>query len=147
MALVYATPTDVENAASDLDALPEGPALDRWLATASRLVTRATRADHYSTTPAGLPDDDTIAEAFRDAAIIQVLYWATNDVDPTAGAGSVKGTGEAQSSSIGSGSVTYSTANTAVVAERAASLTDLVPDAIYALREAGMASNRVTVWS
>lgn len=147
MALVYATPTDVENTASDLDTLPEGPALDRWLAAASRLVTRATRADHYATTPAGLPDDDTIADAFRDATIIQVTYWATNGIDPTAGAGSVKGSGEAQSSSIGSGAVHYATANTAVIAERAASLHQLVPDAVYALRDAGMASNQVTVWS
>ena len=125
--LQYATSAEIEAAAVEHDIDLPGDTT-YWGAAASNLVNKATMTHWYSTDPVtGLPTDDKVAACFRDAAIAQIVYWAKNGVDPEMGAGSIKGSGEVQSSSIGGGSITKATANNEVVRHRVRSLHMLVP--------------------
>lgn len=135
----YATPADVPGWETDP---PE--TADAWLRMASLLVRQATKTARYPITLDGAPSDPDTAAVFRDATVAQVVYWQENGVDPLTGAGSVRGTGEVEESSIGTGRVKKATANTTVVQERIASLTELVPAARLYLR--GFSSEVVVWW-
>ncbi len=104
MARTFATPEDLtawwgkpapENAAG-------------LLRSASSLVGRYTRAALYRTTAEGLPSDQVVAEAFRDATTSQAAFWASNGIDPSAGSLAEMGKGHAIGKSIKGASVNYS---------------------------------------
>lgn len=102
---------------------------------ASVLVRRATRFDVYDTTPAGMPDDPWIIDAFRDATCVQAAMWAANGVNPAAGVAGVDG--GVDSSTIAGATVKY---NTSHVDEARASVDTLAPMALAVLRAEGLAS-------
>lgn len=80
--LIYATPADL---ATWWDK-PEPENAVSLLRAASVLVTRETRLARYYTSGAGHPSDPTVAAAFRDAVTAQAAFWATNGINPAAGA-------------------------------------------------------------
>src|SRR5512139_3022469 len=139
MPLTYATASDLE---TFLGAAPDPvPAkLDRYLAVASALVRRATRAAVYDAGTTGAPSDPDVAEAFRDATCAQVAAWLDLDVHPTVGAGGL-GPGVVQSSGIGGASVTYASAPQ--VDAKAATVAELVPEAWAYLADL---PTSLTVW-
>ena len=131
--LVYADEADLSTHVAEL---PDNA--DTLLRFASVLVRRATRFDVYDTTPAGMPDDPWVIEAFRDATCVQAAMWAANGVDPAAGSAGVDG--GIESSSIAGGTVKYDTSH--VDAARA-SIDTLSPMALAVLRAEGLASHGV----
>lgn len=136
--LVYATPTDL---ADWLDT-PAPPNATVLLRRASVLVTKACRNDVYDTTPAGLPTDDDLLEAVRDACCEQASVWNANGIDPIAGVGGL--TPNLSSTGIDGATLAYSTA--AIDAARTGSLDALTTSALDILRNAGLASARVVSW-
>ena len=81
--LVYA---DADNLAEWLgEPAPDNAA--SLLRHASSRVANACRCDIYDTQPSGLPVDDDIREALRDATCAQAERWSALKVDPAAGAG------------------------------------------------------------
>lgn len=78
------------------------------LRSASSLVGRYTRAAVYATTYEGMPDDPDVAEAFRDATTSQAAFWASNEIDPSAGSLAEVAKGHAIGKSIKGASVNYS---------------------------------------
>lgn len=128
---VYAFPGDVESATEDTP---------RLLASASRLVRRATRSDRYAVdVQTGTPLDDEVRDAFRAATLAQLAAWTSLGVDPAAGAAGVDGAIVA--TGVGSGSVTYEGAAAADDARRRLS-EGLVLDALLILHDAGLASGQ-----
>lgn len=82
MGLVYATPDQYETWSGK----PAPDDIGARLARASGVVQRATRTAVYDVTPAGLPSDPDVADAFREATCEQVAYWlTTGDQQGTAG--------------------------------------------------------------
>ena len=80
--LVYATVGDLEAWLQDT-APPNAAGL---LRSASVLVTAACRNDLYNTLPSGLPSDENLADAMRDACCEQINAWVLAGIDPaTAG--------------------------------------------------------------
>lgn len=141
---IYATVTDVATAAQQsgiTDNVPEGASAERWIRLASRLVSQSTMAETYPTNPDGTPRDTDLAKMFRDATVEQVLFWASSGMDPMLGMAGVKGSGEVEESSIGSGRVRKTTANSQVIRGQIDSLRALVPAALLHLSGSG----RVTV--
>ena len=133
--LVYADTGDLETWSGT--PAPDNAAV--LLREASALVTAACRADVYDTAPSGLPLDDDLAEAMRDATCAQATYWAAVGIDPTLG-----GFGVPQvvtGSSIDGASV--STNGAEVAAEALASLDRLRPVAVTILRNARLGSSWV----
>ena len=131
--LVYAEP---HHLADHLAEVPDNAeALIRY---ASVLVRRATRFDVYDTTPAGMPDDPWVIEAFRDATCVQAAMWAQNGIDPGKGGAGVDG--GVESSSIAGGTVKYDTTHVEVAR---ASVDTLSPMAVAVLRAEGLASHGV----
>lgn len=127
--LTYAEPHDLA------DHMPEVPDdAEVLIRFASMLVRKATRFDVYDTTPAGMPDDPWIIEAFRDATCVQAAMWATNSINPAAGSAGVEG--GVESSSIAGGTVKYDTSH--VDAARS-SVDALCPMALEVLRAEGLA--------
>src|SRR5690606_4672629 len=116
---------------------------NRLLATASRMVTAATRTAIYDTTPAGLPDDDDVADAFRDATVAQVVAWVRLGLDPATGPAGV--TGPPASSSIGSASVNLA-AREGQGEDRVKTVVTLVPEAWAILDEAGLVGHQPIIW-
>lgn len=139
MALTYATTADLETYTGQPTTLTPEQA-GRYLALASALVRRATRAAAYDTDATGAPTDPDVADAFRDAVCAQVAYWEGHDVDPTMGRAGVKG--PVISSSILSGSVTRALPSGAAD-DQAASVDQLVPEAWLYLEDLDYT---VTVW-
>ena len=137
--LVYATAEDLTTWTGT--AAPDNAA--QLLRSASGMVRHATRAALYDTTPAGLPSDPDVADAMRDATCAQAAAWAALDVDPTSGPAGVAG--QVQSSSILSGSVTYAQREGAD-ADKVATLTGLVPDAVMVLEQAGLLDGAPVVY-
>lgn len=131
--LVYADEADLSTHVAEL---PDNA--DVLLRFASVLVRRATRFDVYDTTPAGMPDDPWVIDAFRDATCVQAAMWAANGVDPSAGSAGVDG--GVESSSIAGGTVKYDTSH---VDEARASVDTLSPMALAVLRAEGLASHGV----
>lgn len=137
MPLLYATTADL----TAWTGLPVPDNADRLLRAASMLVRGATRTAVYSTTPAGLPRDEDVAEAFRDATCAQAEAWAQQDIDPD---NPTAGPRVAQSKSIGSASVTYADAGQ-IVGSRADAARTLGPTALAILADAGLTNGRVWV--
>ena len=131
--LVYAVPDDLADHMAEVP--DDAEVLIRY---ASTLVRSATRFDVYDVTPAGMPDDPWVIDAFRDATCVQAAMWAQNGVDPAAGAAGVDG--GVESSSIAGGTVKYDTSH--VDAARA-SIDTLSPMALAVLRAEGLASHGV----
>ena len=131
--LVYADEADLSTHVAEL---PDNA--DTLLRFASVLVRRATRFDVYDVTPAGMPDDPWVIDAFRDATCVQAAMWAQNGIDPSSGAAGVDG--GVESSSIAGGTVKYDTSH--VDAARA-SVDTLSPLALAVLRAEGLASHGV----
>lgn len=103
MPLVYATATDYETWSGQV-----APAnIDSLLRAASSMVRGATRSAWYTTTQAGLPSDEDVAEAFRDATTAQAYYWDRQGIDPYAGQTLDTVPRVVQTESLASGSVTY----------------------------------------
>lgn len=127
--LVYADEADLS---THVDELPDNA--NTLLRFASVLVRRATRFDVYDTTPAGMPDDPWIIDAFRDATCVQAAMWASNSIDPSKGGAGVDG--GVESSSIAGGTVKYDTSH--VEAARS-SVDALSPMALAVLRAEGLA--------
>lgn len=103
----YATRDDLE--AWTQSDVPDN--VDQLLRRASSMVTRAIQGAIYVVDDlTGLPTDAGVVAALRDATCAQVALWTAVDIDPAAGAaGAIGATGAVQSSSLLSGSVTYST--------------------------------------
>src|SRR5699024_12099949 len=80
------------------------------------LFRSTTRNDLYDVTPAGLPSEDEIADAFRDATCAQVAAMIAADIDPDAGIAA--DSAEVASSKILSGSVTRSEEHTSELQSR-----------------------------
>lgn len=134
MPLVYATP-------DDLTAWTGQPAPDnavQLLRAASMLVRGATRTAVYQTTPAGLPRDADVAEAFRDATCAQAALWDTQGIDPD---NPTAGPRVAQSKSIGSASVTYADAGQ-IIGSRTDAARTLGSAAVTILTDAGLITTR-----
>lgn len=115
---------------------PQGQLLG-FLARASIEVERLTANAFYDTDPNGLPIENVIANAFRDATCAQVAYWCnTGDPDGAGAAvgavaiGSVRlgaGQGGAGQTSGGTGSRT-------------------APEALTILHNAGLITPEVNAW-
>lgn len=140
MPLTYAAEEDLP-AEIDGQALPDSATVDRYLRTASGLVTRAIRRDRYETTSGGLPTDPDLAAALRDATVEQVTQWVAANIDPLK-AGVVQPDRQVKSKSRGGASVTYTDDDPGVTARRAAAAGDLCDTAVVILQNAGFLSGQ-----
>lgn len=129
--LIYATPEDLETWTGT--AAPDNAPL--LLRSASILIRSATRVAFYDIDTLGFPTSTPVLAAMRDAACAQAAAWNTLGLDPTAGPAGVGGV--VASSGIGGANVTYAVPP-AQAADRAASLTTLVPEAAQILIDAGL---------
>lgn len=118
--LIYASAQDVPHV--------DGVDVDASIRAASALLRRETLTAVYDTDAEGYPADPELRDAFRDAVVAQVVYWAGLRVDPSLGAAGITSKGVASSKSIGSASVTYQVAETATT-DRVAALATLAPAA------------------
>ncbi len=133
--LIYADTGDLETWSGET--APDNA--DILLREASILVGSACRADLYDALPSGLPEDDALADAMRDATCAHAGYWAANGIDPAKGADGIPTV--VTSSSIDGASV--STNGSDKAAEALASLSRLSSSALRILRLAGLASGWV----
>ncbi|MGW5267251.1 hypothetical protein ACWEQ4_01240 [Rhodococcus sp. NPDC003994] len=108
----------------------------RLIRAASTRVREATKFDLYATTPAGLPSDPAVAEAFRDAVCQQVAEWTLAKVDPDAGVAGQPLVVASQS--VDGASVSYVTGDSQK--QLAAAVGSLSPAARTILRNAGLGS-------
>ena len=132
---IYCTVDDVE--AWTGEPAPENVAA--LIRSASSIIEHTTRNDLYDVTPAGLPSDDDVADAFRDATCAQVAALIAADLDPDAGIAADKA--EIASSKVLSGSVTYDTAGRRAARRRVENI--VTGSAYRILRNAGLASSAV----
>lgn len=123
--MTYATITDL---ADYIDPIPDNAEL--LLARASRLVDRALMCAVYDVDGTGMPTDERIAGALRDATCEQVAAWVAGGEDGTGAAG------QYQSVSIGSVSLTRGAAGPGGGAPAAG--TALAPQAWMILHQAGL---------
>lgn len=130
---IYATAAELT---TFIGAQPEGN-ITAMLRKASLLVTSACRLDCYDTTPIGIPADDDLAEAMRDATCAQVERWIAADVDPLSGA---KQAGVVASSGVDGASVSFAAPTAADLGVLADTL---CLDALHILRNAGLATSAV----
>ncbi|HAT1159094.1 TPA: hypothetical protein NJV00_000856 [Corynebacterium striatum] len=129
--LVFAQPDDVVKwAGYEFD---DAVKLEPLIRRASSMVQRAVRSARFEVTPAGMPEDPDVMDALRDAVCEQVTVWVENDINPTAIASAVGGL---TSSSIGDGTVSYSTVEAAQVKDQAAN--ELCDAALDILANAGL---------
>jgi len=143
VAATYATVADLTADPWSVDPMPSNAS--RLLASASRLVRRATVTAVYDTDALGVATDSTVAGALRDATCAQVVAWITAGVDP-AGGGVQLGERLVAAKSLASGSVTYdngAAASVTAMDARAASATRLCPDAVLILAEAGLVGGHI----
>lgn len=136
---VYATVAEYEAYVGET--APDG--LAALLNYSSSLVSAAIRNDLYEAGPNGVPVDDDLREACRDATCIQAAMYVKSGVDPLAGVEGLKPT--ALKKSIGSGSIEYESMARRDDA-RAMSINKLNPTAFRVLRNAGLAGAGVTGW-
>jgi hypothetical protein len=124
---VYAT---LQDYATFTDEAPAPASLNVLLARASGQVDEAVIAATYDVDADGLPTDEKVAGALRDATCAQVVYW--DEIGDTNATGAAE---RWQSASIGSAS--YSRANSQQAGRSQARL-DLAPAAVTILRNAGL---------
>lgn len=132
----YATENDLLTW-MDTDELGDDVHATPLLRKASLLVATACRLDSYDTTPTGIPSDDDLAGAMREATCAQAERWLAADVNPVAGSAQ---SGVVASSSVDGASVSFVTPTTA---DTAAMTDTLCPDALHILRLAGLATSAV----
>lgn len=140
----YATPLDLARYLDPDSADPEVPAKATvLLREASARVRRATAAAHYYTDSDGMPTDEAVQDAMRDAACEQATPWALWNLDPRKGAAQVPR--RISSKSLGGASVSY-TADAAADAALGvlASAEGISPQAFEILDQAGLISNQVS---
>lgn len=107
---------------------------------ASTLVQAACRCDLYDTDPAGLPAEDDVSDAMRDAVCAQVGVWQAADVDASAGAAGVSPS--LTSSKILDAQVSYDGGG--ADSARRSSTARLDAESWMILRNAGLASANVS---
>ncbi|NKS58892.1 hypothetical protein GS504_15645 [Rhodococcus hoagii] len=137
--LIYATREDL---GEWLNPVPDEQNAKALLREASALVRKATRADRYEPTPAGMPADAFIRDAFRDATCAQVSEWVTAELDPVAGLAGQEL--QEVASSIAGGSVTLDASGQAEA--RARALTELCPRGVDILRNEGLGNAHPAVY-
>jgi hypothetical protein len=114
------------------------------LRSATTLVLSATKGAYYAVDPlTGLATDPVVAKVLQDVTCIQAAAWAALGVDPLTGGVTVEGV-ESQTG-IGSARITYADASQASAA-KAASLTDLVPEAKMRLSQNNLLATNVWVY-
>lgn len=139
MALVYATPAQLEAGWTDDTEPPADPA--RYLAAASRRVRNATRRAVYETTSGSLPADPDLADAMREAVLEQVRFWSVNSIDPATVA-VTQPKQQVASKSMGGRSISYTTDDPTVAQIRRQAAAELCDDAALILTEAGLLSGQ-----
>lgn len=140
--IIYADTNDLETGNwFTPDTLPANA--EALLRDASRLVAKAVRRDLYNTQPSGLPEDDELREAMRDATCQQVLVWDTAKINPASG-GIYSGGAVISSQSTPGGSVSYDTGLTAEQTTKAAET--LSTAAMDILRLAGLCTTAPRTW-
>ena len=105
MTILYATVDDLLphiNEAPDVN-------LDRLVRFASGIIQRATRRARYDTTPLGLPQDETLMTAMREATVAQIRAWVEADLWEQVATAGVKVGTVLKSSSINGKSITLDT--------------------------------------
>lgn len=133
--IVYA---DADDLTVWLGEAPDGEIIP-LLRKASLLVGRACRNDLYDTTPAGLPADDDLRDAMRDATCSQVEVWLAGGYDPIAGPGGQDP--RPTSTQIDGAQVAFDASQSYWDRNRA--MTRLAADAGEILRQAGLATAHV----
>ena len=130
----YAVPTDLTVAPWSLTLTDT--AATRLLYYASILIRRATKTAIYTADPlTGLPTDDTLLAAFKDATCAQVDACSQLDIDPAAGAG--KAATVVTQKSHGGASIQYA-AYASTVEARAQAAKHISPNALEILRDGGL---------
>lgn len=130
--LVYATVGDY----LDVDDNPPDN-IDALLATASRLVRKATKSAIYDVDAAGKPSDVDVLAAFRDATVLHAKAMADAGItSPNAGAAGISAL--VTSASIVGASVSYAGATGDTLTARAGLLSTLCADALWCLESVGM---------
>lgn len=138
MTLTYATVTDLEDVLPDIT---DVPTLTRRIEVASRWVRSATRAAIYDTTPTGLPEDEDLRDAMRDAVVEQIRVWHATGIDPDRGVvGSAEGV--VARKSLRTASIDYAV-HADSAKDRAAVATQLAPTAYQILEDAGLTGGPV----
>lgn len=129
----YAIPSDLAAAPWSL-ALEEAEAT-RLLSYANRLMRKTTQTALYEADSEGLPVDDALKKAYKDAACSQVATWVALSSNPATGAANAGTTIAAKTR--GSASVQYVNYASTVLA-RARAATRVSEDALAILQEAGL---------
>lgn len=136
--LVYATPTEVE----DFTGYPAPDNATALIRNASAMVRDITRLARYDTLPNGLPEDDDLRDAMKEAVCAQVESWTAAGINPVGG---VAGREVAiASQSADGGSVTY--ANLPTADEIAKATKTLCALSVTILKDAGLISTRPDTW-
>ena len=126
MGRVYATPDDLTEWGVELDQAEA----DRMIRRASALVENHTITARYATDAEGMPTDERIAEAFRDAVCAVVAWW--EETGNASGAA-----GQYTDVSLGSLSLRRSTSAGGHSSAQAARI---APEAVQILATAGLLS-------
>lgn len=134
--IVYAT---TEQLSDWMDDSQEEASVKPLLRKASGLVRKAIRNDLYDTLPSGLPEDDDLTEALREATCAQVEVWLAAGITSVAGTAGVEP--EVVSSSIDGASLSFDVASRVAARQEIAGC--LSVDALDILRAAGLASAAV----
>lgn len=133
MAPQYATEAEFEASPWADDVPPDGQ-LSRLLTRASINVQRMTLTAVYAADNAGMPTDQKVITAFRDATCAQVAYWAnTGDVD-----GSL-----AASGSVSIGSVSLGATNRMSTSAHGRQDSRNAPESVSILMMAGLTTTGV----
>lgn len=137
--LVYAEPNDLLTGNWVLEIPDNATNLIRH---ASIMVRNITRLALYDTQPSGLPEDDDLREAMRDAVCAQVTAWTDAGINPAAGAAGRSA--QIQSQSADGGSVTYGNLLSAEEIHKAS--TTLCSLALGILVDVGLIQTRPLTW-
>lgn len=141
--ITYATEADLTTWLGSGADVPNNAA--SLLRHASLLVGRAVRTARYrADTATGLPVDEHLVDALRDATCAQAQFWAAADIDPVTGAAGAMD-GQVSSSSIGGATVQTAT-YASVVEARQAATGGLCDASRQLLAGAGLLSAVVASW-
>lgn len=143
--LIYATTADLIDGDVpwvDAGACPDN--IGSLLRSASLLIARETKAAFYDTDDDGMPTDDAVRDAFRQATCAQVTLWISLRIDPLRLG--LDSTAPVRSKGLDGAVIAYDTSITtsaATLATRQAAATSLCEQAAEILREAAVLSTRV----
>lgn len=130
--LMFATLADVERFTGVDWTQDNDPRLNRLIGHASLMVRHAIRAATFDVGSNGLPTDDDVREAIRDATCAQAAFWEDSGIDPT------KADVEPAVSSTSADGVTMSFDTTTAAQSRTDSTTRLCQEAHLILFDAGL---------